>query len=194
MVTRNDVVKFIVEEFYDNNIGEAAKATSFTKQQIQYWISGSKKPQKRIIEWFLHATFVPEFEIIAEYVPISVNNDTTTHAQLAKILKGYEHCSGLYAFYDSMASLIYLGKSDGLLMRECYQQLQSELKNEGLFPRGAKQPKHRYDVVRYISAYHINGGEAEDYAKHVESLILRISKPRLNKYIGNLERAEKPSA
>jgi hypothetical protein len=191
-VTRNDVVKFIVDEFYDNDVDAAAKATSYTKWQIQNWIDGKNKPQKRNLEWFLHTTFVPEFEIIAEYAGVDAAGETTIRTQISKILKGHEKCSGLYAFYDSMASLIYIGKSDGNLMNECYQQLKAELKQGNLFPSGAKQPKYRYDVVKYVSAYRVNGGDAEDFAKHVESLILRISKPRLNKNIGSLQHAEKP--
>jgi hypothetical protein len=39
------------------------------------------------------------------------------HARLARMLKGHEKASGLCAFYESMANLIYLGKSDGHLFR-----------------------------------------------------------------------------
>ncbi len=43
--------------------------------------------------------------------------------------------------------------------------------------------------VRYLSAYEVRKSEAGDNARHVESLILRISKPRLNKNIGTLKEA-----
>jgi hypothetical protein len=58
------------------------------------------------------------------------------------------------------------------------------------FPKGARQPKCRLDVVRYISVYYTQPSIFEDYAKHMESLILRISKPALNTNIGKLEKAE----
>ena len=96
--------------------------------------------------------------------------------------------SGLYAFCDSMATLIYLGKSDGHLLEECYNRLRATL-NKHVFPKGAKHPKTRLDVVRYVSAYFVRDSEFEDHAKHVEALILRISKPILNTNIGELRRA-----
>jgi hypothetical protein len=43
--------------------------------------------------------------------------------------------------------------------------------------------------VKYISAYEVKIFDNFDYPKHVESLILRISKPRMNKQIGILDRA-----
>jgi hypothetical protein len=47
----------------------------------------------------------------------------------------------------------------------------------------------RHQVVKYISAYEVKIFENFDYPKHVESLILRISKPIMNKQIGLLDRA-----
>ena len=43
--------------------------------------------------------------------------------------------------------------------------------------------------MKYISAYDVGSSNWIDYPKHVESLILRISKPILNKQIGFLEKA-----
>jgi hypothetical protein len=87
-----------------------------------------------------------------------------------------------------MANLIYIGKSDGNLLLETYAQLKAAIKKP--FPKGVRQPESRLDVVRYISAYHVQKSIFEDYAKHVESLILRISMPKLNANIGNLKKAE----
>jgi hypothetical protein len=87
-----------------------------------------------------------------------------------------------------MANLIYLGKSDGRLLEECYNQLRAIL-NKRVFSKGAKQPKTGLDVVRYVSAYYVRDSEFEDHAKRVEALILRISKPILNKNIGTLRKA-----
>jgi hypothetical protein len=66
------------------------------------------RPQKGNIGWLMHRAFNPEFKVITEYEPIETSgSDTTVHAQLRKIFKGHEQGSGLYAFYDSMANLIY---------------------------------------------------------------------------------------
>jgi hypothetical protein len=137
----------------------------------------------------MHRAFAPEFRVIAEYAPIETSgSEASVHKQLATTLKGHEKASGLFAFYDSMANLIYLGKSDGNLLAETYQQLKASVKKS--FPKGAQQPECRIDVVRYISAYYVQSSVFEDYAKHVESLILRISKPVLNSNIGKLKKAE----
>lgn len=47
----------------------------------------------------------------------------------------------------------------------------------------------RHQVVRYISAYDVKSSESCDYPNHVESLILRVSKPIMNKQIGTLDKA-----
>jgi hypothetical protein len=137
----------------------------------------------------MHCAFAPEFRVIAEYVPIqTAGSEASVHKQLAATLKGHEKASGLFAFYDSMANLVYLGKSDGNLLEETKQQLKADVKKS--FPKGVSQPESRLDVVRYISTYYVQRSDFEDYAKHVESLILRISKPVLNTNIGKLEKAE----
>lgn len=61
---------------------------------------------------------------------------------------------------------------------------------ERILPRGAKQPKKKRDAIRYLSAYEVLGSDVGDNLKHVEGLILRISKPRLNKNIGKLKVTE----
>jgi hypothetical protein len=49
------------------------------------------------------------------------------HKRLAIILAGHENASGLYAFCDSMANLIYLGKTDGNMLSEVYQQIKAKM-------------------------------------------------------------------
>jgi hypothetical protein len=68
-----------------------------------------------------------------------------------------------------------------------YQQIKTEIPDR-ILPK-IIAAKAKRDVVRYISAYSIPASDQADYAKHVEALILRISKPRLNKNIGNLKAA-----
>ena len=192
MISRNDVVRYLIHEYYGGDAGRAAKAAQFSKQQVIGWIEDKNAPQKSKLGWLIHQTFAPEFMVIAEYETIETSgSDKGIHAQLARILKGHEKASGLYAFYNSMANLIYLGKSDGHLLEECYNRLRAAL-NKHVFPKGAKQPKTRRDVVRYVSAYYVRESEFVDHAKHVEALILRISKPVLNTYIGEIQKAHHP--
>jgi hypothetical protein len=62
--------------------------------------------------------------------------------------------------------------------------------NKGIsirFPKGSRNaPRKLYEVVKYFSAYHVRSYGHIDYPKHVESLILRLSKPPLNENIGTL--------
>jgi hypothetical protein len=188
MVNRKYIVRYLVEQYYEGDASEAAGAAGFASHQVTSWIEGRSKPQTKNIGRLMHRTFAPEFMVIAEYKPIDASGRIQN--QLKKILKGHEKASGLYAFYDSMANLIYIGKSDGNLLNECYQQILKGI-NGNVFPRGAEQPEKRIDVVRYVSAYYVQGSDHQDYAKHVESVILRISKPILNANIGRLKKVGK---
>lgn len=190
MASRNDVVRYIVDNYYQKDPSKAAAASGYTAQQIKGWIGDKNTPQSYSVGLLLHGAFAPQFQVIAEYVPIETSgSQTSVSAQLTKIFKGHEKASGLYAFYDSIADLVYLGKSDGNLLFECRNQLNAALK-KGVFRKGARQPQTRLDVVRYVSAYYVQGSDFEDYAKHVESLILRISKPVLNTNIGSLQKVK----
>lgn len=108
--------------------------------------------------------------------------------QLRKALTGHESRSGIYAFYDSLANLLYVGKATNLL-EEMYSALRRDIPVE--FPRGVeKQPQRRFQVAKYTSAYEVGGLEWADYPKHAESFLLRISKPPLNRNIGHLFRID----
>jgi hypothetical protein len=138
----------------------------------------------------MHHAFEPAFTIIAEFKPIEYNGTVQgVHGQLSTIFKGFHQASGVYAFYDSSGNLLYLGKADGRLLAEVYTQIKAKV-TKTAFPRGAPHPKTRLDMVRYVSAYGVNKSEFEDYAKHVEAIILRIRKPPLNSNSGKLEIAE----
>ena len=189
MVNRNDIVEYLVDVYFDGDIDKVCSVSDFTRQQVRGWLERKNQPQPNNVSFLMHRAFAPEFRVIAEYVPIGISaSEVSVRKELAPLLKGHEKASGLYAFYDSMANLIYIGKSDGNLLEETYAQLKAGVKKP--FPRGVRQPEHRLDVVRYISAYRVQKSIFEDYAKHVESLILRISKPRLNANIGKLKKAE----
>jgi transcriptional regulator with XRE-family HTH domain len=190
MADKNEVVRFLVETYFDGDAGRAASEGGFSKQQVMWWLNDEKKPQKSVLRRLMHAAVATEFRVLIEYQAIDYPTDKRgLRVRLRELLENREKASGLYAFYDSMASLVYLGKSNGNLFEEVYQQLNAVIK-ESIFPKGAKQPEKRRDVVRYLSAYEVLGSDVSDNAKHVESLILRISKPRLNKNIGNLKETE----
>lgn len=187
MSSRSEILNFIVFEYYQSNVEKASYITGYAKAKIKSWLSGEIIPQKATITYFLQCAFVPEFRVIAEYEEFSHSHALQT--QLKKILG--EHCSdsGIYAFYDSLGNLIYLGKA---------KKLQAEITSalnrpfHINLPKGVKNPpESRKEIVRFISAYDVGATSWGDYPKHVESLLLRISKPLLNKNIGTLERAYK---
>jgi hypothetical protein len=190
MSERSVVVAWVLRELYNNNLKEASKATGFTVQQLQGWGNGTWTPQNSNVRRLMHHAFEPAFTVIAEFKPIEHDGTVKgVRSQLSTILKGFHKASGVYAFYDSSGNLLYLGKADGRLLEETYTQIKTEV-TKTAFPRGAPQPKTRLAMVRYVSAYRVNKSEFEDYAKHVEALILRIRKPPLNTNGGKLEKAQ----
>lgn len=181
------VVDWIVRELFQNELTKVVSETGFSSQQIKQWRAGERTPKNTSIKFLLHRAFEPDYRIIAEFQGIDPEaNGDKIRTQLGRIFKGYEKACAVYAFYDSSGNLIYLGKANGTLLGEAYQQLRKPLR-KNMLPRGIKGPLKRQDVTRYVSAYLINSSEFGDYAKHVEALILRIQKPRLNSVTGNLD-------
>jgi hypothetical protein len=185
MATRNEIFEYLVKEYYGGSTSKVSKATNFSVQQIKSWIDGKTQPQKDTIEYLIHKIFTPEFQAIFEFEEF--NPEKETRAQLRNLFKGHEKKSGIYSFYDSMANLLYLGKAANLL-EETISAIQRPVQVS--FPKELKiKPQKRTQVVRYVSAYDVGESNWVDFPKHVESLILRISKPPLNKNIGSLAKA-----
>ncbi len=191
MASRNEFIRYLVDEYYGGDAGKAAKSAGQTKQQLEGWLTKAHQPHKNTVSRLIFFSVVPEFKVITEFALFrKPTRRTTLWKRVSEILKGHENASGLYAFYDSMANLIYLGKTDGNMLGEVYQQIKAKIP-AGILPKVISKDAKRYDVVRYISAYSIPTSDHADYAKHVEGLILRISKPRLNKNLGTLRPATK---
>lgn len=118
-MNRNEIVKYGVAECFDGDIDKVCSETGFTKQQVTWWLGDRNQPQASNVSRLMYRAFAPKFRVIAEYVPIQTSgSEKSVHKQVATTLKGYEKASGLYAFYDSMVNLIYIGKSDGNLLKE----------------------------------------------------------------------------
>ena len=187
MTTRTEVLNYIVQKYYAGNIEKVSSVYGFTKTQINSWLSGKRKPQKSTVEYLIQCAFVPEFKVIAEFVEF--DPDKAIQTQLKTMLGERANDPGIYAFYDSMGNLIYLGKATKLIA-----EITSAINRTVhiAFPKGVKSaPRIRTQIVKYLSAYDVGTVKWNDFPKHVESLILRISKPILNKNIGNLEVAYK---
>ena len=178
-------LKYILSQFFKDDIDEIVDVTGYSKSVIDAWMKGKVVPNHTTISYVISCIFTPQFTVVEEFYEIDPNQTILT--QLKKMYKGHEHRSGIYAFYDSMANLLYVGKAINLL-EETYSALRRD--SEIHFPAGIKNKTvQRHQVVRYISAYDVKSFDDFDYPKHVESLILRISKPRMNKQIGILDRA-----
>lgn len=187
MSERKAVLAYLIDTYCSGEPAKAAELTGYTARQVREWLSGDRTPHKDTIEYFIHCIFTPEFKVIVEFGKFDPAGAVLT--QLRKLLRGHEGKPGIYAFYDSMANLLYIGKATKLLNESCAAI------NRGVhvsFPKGVvTKPSKRHQIVRYVSAYDVGSSEWLDYPKHVESLILRISKPPLNKNVGRLERAHR---
>lgn len=167
MNVRNTVIKYLIDTYYGGDVAKVADCTEYSTKQIEDWISGAKQPQKDTIEFLIHCAFTPEFKVVVEYGEF--RQDQPVMTQLKILFKGHEERAGIYAFYDSMANLLYLGKATNIL-DECYSAINRDV--DVYFPAGVKnRPEKRREIVRYISAYDVGNSNWLDYPKHVESLI-----------------------
>ena len=186
-MSRNLILKYFIDTYFDSDLDEVSQATGYTNKQLQDWLSGEVIPQNSTINYLVHCIFTPEFKVIVEFAEF--DSTEQIKPQLRTIFGSNGTLSGIYAFYDSMGTLLYVGKATNLL-EECYSAIRRDIHIN--FPRGIKTaPEKRYEIVKYISAYDVGISDMLDYPKHVESLILRISKPLFNKNIGRLKPAYK---
>lgn len=184
-MNRSEILQYLIENFFDGKEQNLVEVTGHTEQQVRNWVSGNVIPRKSTIDYILHCRFTPEFKVIAEFYEFDPTAKIRT--QLRDMFGAYNENPGLYAFYDSMGNLLYIGKASNLL-NETYDAILRDV--DLRFPSGIKSaPEKRYQLVKYISAYDVGNSNWLDYPKHVESLILRISKPPLNKILGALEPA-----
>ena len=185
------LINYLIQEYFDGDAPSFCKRVLCTGQQLKSWRSGSQKPQKSTLKYMLSATIAPEFKIASEFARVDFPNQKSVLKVLSAALNGHDHASGVYSFYDSLCNVVYVGKASVDFRKEMYQQLVNPLGID--FPKTVKTaPKSRWEVVKYVSAYEIPSVEHLDYPKHVEAIVLRLSKPVGNKNLGNLEMAVPP--
>ena len=189
MASRSEFFDFVVQEYYSSN-KDAAEKTGYHEKTISQWRAGQRIPQRSTIEYFISVALVPEFKVIQEFWPFDHSKALLT--QLKAMLGEHRDDPGIYAFYDALGNLLYVGKATKLLS-EINAAIGRKINIS--FPKGVKtKPETRREVVRFISAYDVGKSSFDDYPKHVESLLLRISKPPFNKNIGSLDKARKKPA
>ncbi len=190
MATRSEFFDFVIKSYYAGSSKVASEKTDYSVAQIDLWRSGRRVPQQSTIDYFLNIALVAEFKVIQEFFPFDSSKAQQT--QLKEMLGEHKNDSGIYSFYDALGNLLYVGKATNLLA-EINAAISRPINIS--FPKGIrKKPKTRKEVVSYISTYDVGTSLLDDYPKHVESLILRISKPTFNKNIGSLNRAYKAPA
>lgn len=184
---RNEVVRYFINASFAGDIERVAYLTGYTPAQLVDWIEDRVGPQHDTVQWIAHCALAPEFQIVTEFSPFAHNEPWKP--QIAAALGDHRDAVGIYAFYDSMANLLYVGKATSNLLDEIYSAIIRDIAYE--FPRGLHfKPERLVDVVAYMSAYYVGWSQMMDYPRHVESLILRISKPPLNRNIGTLAHLE----
>ena len=112
MIDRCEVLKYIVNNYF-GSAKKASDVSGYSQAQISSWVSGARSPQKPTIEYFIQCAFVPEFKIIAEYADF--NREKPLQNQFKVILGEHSIHPGLYAFYDSLGGLLYIGKAAKLM-------------------------------------------------------------------------------
>lgn len=187
----SNLIDYLIKEYFDDNIAAFAAHTGYLRQHIEAWRNGDRKPQKATVRWLMSATLAPEFKVVAEFSPIEISKVSEIRGAITSALQGHNKKTGIYSFYDSMCNVLYIGKASVGFLGEMYQQLRAPL---GVaFPRAVTNaPGMRWQAVRYVSAYEIPSVDHLDYPKHVEALVLRLSKPIGNKILGRLNRALPP--
>ena len=187
----SQLVRYLEQQFFKGDTKRFAEHVNCTESQIKSWRDGKQKPQKQTIKWMLSASFAPEFRIACEFEPVHLISVKEITPELKRALKTHGGKAGVYAFYDSMCNVIYIGKASKSLAVEMCQQLKGSL--GVVFPKAVSDaPSKRWQATSFVSAYEIPAVEHMDYQKHVESLVLRISKPIGNKALGNLQRSTPP--
>ncbi len=186
-----ELIDYLVSEYFEDDEKRFGTQTNYTLQQIRSWRSGAKKPHAATLRWLLSTTLAPEFSVACEFKKVKLNAKSDISSQLDQALGAHGSKCGVYAFYDSMCNVIYVGKASTSLKSEMYQQLRLKL---GInFPKAVKSsPTERWEATAYVSAYEIPSVEHLDYPKHVESLTLRLSKPVGNKVLGTLNHSRAP--
>lgn len=186
---RREFLRYLYKEYFGEDTARFVQITGYTAAQLRAWLGGSLTPRNETVEYILQSRFAPDFQIVCEFKEIDGEKPTKT--QLRKYLGAHCDESGIYAFYDARAQLLYVGKATKLL-KEIYTALMDRY-DDVAFPSGiANKQRLRWNLVTYFSAYFIPANTHRDHPKHVESLILRISKPPLNKQIGRLTRVSRP--
>ena len=178
----NAVIRYAVKKHFGGKLNVATEVTGYSAQQIKTWLEGTRKPRDATVEYFLSVAMITEFAVVCEFKDF--RSDAPTRTQVRNMLNGHHDSPGLYAFFDSMGRPLYVGKAKKLAT-EIISALARDVTNLS-FPKGISAPAKRSELVSYISAYHVGNYSHIDYPKHVESLILRIAKPSLNKNIGLL--------
>ncbi|MDR7192011.1 hypothetical protein [Luteimonas terrae] len=187
----SQLVEYLVTNYFDGGRAEFAEHTGYYKVQVDNWIGGKNKPQKATVRHLLSSCIAPEFRVAAEFKHVDIDLASQIRPELKKALGDHTVSSGVYAFYDSMCSVVYIGKASSGFLEEMYQQLKGPL-GVSLPKRVRKTPFKRWEVVRYISAYEVPFVDHLDYPKHVEALVLRLSKPIGNKILGSLNKSNPP--
>ena len=195
-VNRNDVLDYLIKEYFKDDLDQVEKLTRgtkapITKAQIERWRNPDSQPHFKTIDKVIRHAVNPRFKIIMEFKPFHVSSgDSNIRGAISGVLRdilgNYIDEPGIYSFYDVMGNILYVGKAKKLLT-EMNQTLRRDIAIT--FPRRSIQntPKKHYEIVRYISAYHVGETHIIDYPKEVESLILRIAKPPLNTNDGKLD-------
>ena len=175
--------------------GELAKALGVTQSTISNWKNGaepSKRNLKKLIEHFRDHHARTLIKPLVEFLPIEPVQDTnewkfSSDASVVKKLReSLDGRMGIYVFYDSSGTALYLGKTESSLYAEAKQRLKAQ-PNRPVYKPVKGHMQHMGAMARYLSAYEVSLAAA---VKNVESFMLRAFPNELrNRNGGNFKLA-----
>ena len=111
----NAVIRFAVQTYFSGSVSKAARATGYSQTQVKNWVDDLVVARISSARYIMAVAIIPEFQVVCEHSQYDPNESLS--GQLNAMLKGHTDHPGVYAFYDSFCTLIYIGKANSSLKK-----------------------------------------------------------------------------
>lgn len=155
-----------------------ATALGVTQATISNWTKGknpSKSSLKKIIELYRNHHAKTLIKPLLEFFPIdpvrrnSTWDFSTKESVVSELKDSLDKRVGIYIFYDTSGTALYLGKTERSLYSEAKQRLKA-LPNRPIYKPAKAHREPMGSMARYLSAYEISIAVA---VKNIETFMLR---------------------
>jgi len=189
----SELLGALVEEYGEVSQLLLAKTLKVSQSTVTGWLSGatpSRANIRKIVNYFRDYNAATLISAVLEFQAIDPVKSgrswrlTTAVDDKDLLQECMLHRIGLFIFYDSSGSAIYLGKSDSCVYTEAKKRL-GEQSNRPLLAPTRSKPPHIGELARYISVYEVSVPAA---LKNLEAFMLRaFSNNLLNEAAGNFK-------